>query len=37
MSGFFKYYFKEGETTIGKKVGDKVPDVVIGGVGIANE
>ena len=37
MSGFFKHWFREGETTIGKKVGDYEPDITIGGVGIAKE
>lgn len=37
MSGFFKYAMKPGNNTIGKKVGDKEPNVVVAGVGIAPE
>jgi len=34
MSGIFKYAMKEGENTIGKKMGDYEPNVSISGVGI---
>lgn len=37
MSGFYKYGFKEGGNTIGKKQGDYEPDITISGVGIAKE
>lgn len=37
MSGFYKYGFKEGSNTIGKKQGDFEPDITIAGVGIAKE
>jgi UDP-N-acetyl-D-mannosaminuronic acid transferase (WecB/TagA/CpsF family) len=37
MSGFFKYALREGDNSIGKKIGDFEPDVVISGVGIAKE
>lgn len=37
MSGFYKYGFKEGDNTIGKKQGDYEPDITIAGVGIAKE
>ena len=37
MSGFFKYYLRDGDNTIGKKIGDFEPNVVISGVGIAKE
>jgi hypothetical protein len=34
MSGIFKYYLKEGQNTIGKKLGDYEPNITISGVGI---
>lgn len=35
MSGMFKYAFKSGENSIGKKVGGYEPDISLQGVGIA--